>query len=259
MSAPKTNNESLTSEDLGVSVANRRRFTLNKVFVISFLVLLVLVMLFGYFFWRSKFTQFDQKAVPVDISKIKFPSDELKNRFDGNLDVVNNEPDPQKRYELLQDLFSKVIGVYSQNREPATRVEVQKLLDYIKNYYPREAEKQVNLYKLPCFDNECGNASYDSEMEGIKKKVVVIEILDREVVDNINREIDTAAFLETGSRWVNYYNVFQLLKQQYQKTKNEKVKTLAEEVRSYLENNFPERYGLIGRNDPNSFELGVRL
>lgn len=195
------------------------------------------------------------EALPLDISKISFPEPVYRTRFIDNLDSALKEQDKNKQYELFERLFLDVLSFYSISRDPATKNQAELLASYIKNTFPDQTKVKGQTYMIDCLDNVCGSANYPEAITQIRQELDSLEI-DPKIRKTIYLNLENAATVgDREKEWGYYYSAFGMVRQFYLSQKGEKTKQIAQDFRKFLQDNYPEQYGLLERNLPESLEI----
>src|SRR3989344_3561772 len=118
------------------------------------------------------------------------------------------------------------------------------LLPAYKNEFPKNYKPE--LLSIPCLDSLCGSTNYPQEILALKPKIQAISSIEPQVLEDIFKKFEAAAFVGgQKSQWANYFDAFQSLKSEYQRTKDEKIKKVAGELSNFMQANFSETYQKI--------------
>src|SRR3989338_1033259 len=117
-------------------------------------------------------------------------------------------------------------------------------IDLEQNAFPKNYKPE--LLSIPCLDSLCGSTNYPQEILALKPKIQAISSIEPQVLEDIFKKFEAAAFVGgQKSQWANYFDAFQSLKSEYQRTKDEKIKKVAGELSNFMQANFSETYQKI--------------
>ena len=230
----------------------------RKLFLIL-LGLLIISGLLGFLFFNLKNDKLikapQEEQPPIDLKQVKFSATAVQRRIEETLNNVLGEKDKEKQSELSETLFTDIRGIYEQNHDSATRKQLELLGAYIEKNFPSQYQKQKDLYAIPCLDNECGQASYPSQIIQIKEQLTDSK-LDQKILESILKNFEGAAFTKDGSKqWAYYLNSFNMLKSQFETKKDPQIKKIAQSLKDFMENQFPNEFKVVEKAKPESLEL----
>ncbi|OGD93012.1 hypothetical protein A2697_05135 [Candidatus Curtissbacteria bacterium RIFCSPHIGHO2_01_FULL_41_44] len=207
-----------------------------------FLALVVIVLLGVSLFLLSEAKK-TIKTPQIDLEQIAF-SGAVKDTFTKNLEAAKSEKDQTKRFNLYYENFTVLRGVYIGNHDFQSRIQTETLAEFIKNEFPKNYKPE--LLSIPCLDSLCGSTNYPQEILALKPKIQAISSIEPQVLEDIFKKFEAAAFVGgQKSQWANYFDAFQSLKSEYQRTKDEKIKKVAGELSNFMQANFSETYQKI--------------
>lgn len=212
---------------------------------------LVVIILFGVAIPLSFVSKEIHKTPPIQFEVINFPSLFLKNNFLKNAKAAETEADDIKRYQLLEENFTMLRDFYVATHDPAIRKQAEIFAQFMAQEFPQDYQKDEPIFKLQCLDLACGTANYPEEIEALKSELSSITSLEPPFVENIFKKFEAAAIsTDANSQWSNYFDVFSLLKSQYENTKDSKIKDLAEALKSFMEKDNPDYFNFYEKGVP---------
>ena len=179
---------------------------------------------------------------PVDASKIKFPSDFIKNKFSMNLDNASKETDLERRYVFLEDDFKLLLNSYAQTQSYDMNVALAKYKEYIQKNYPDKYIQNKPLYDFPCLDKVCGgNIKYPAEINELKKSISENTAINAAVRDGILRNFDAAAISsDKNYQGTVYANTLYSLGGEYRRTNDAAIKDIWQKLYDFVSKNYPD-------------------
>lgn len=192
---------------------------------------------------KQKQLELAQLEVPVDVTKIIFPSDSNKQTFLLNFKDAKETTDPDQRFNLLEANFTLLNGFYGQNHAYDNRLELAKFRDYIKSKYPDKYKANQKLYDFACVDLKCSDNKYTPEAQDIKNQVELNTVISPFIKESIYRDLDAAsAYEDKLAQGDAYVNIISSLYSEYQNKKDDSIKSLYSKVYVYVKKQYPENF-----------------
>ena len=191
------------------------------------------------------------KTPTIQLEEINFPSLFLKNNFIENAKAAQTEVYEVKRYELLKENFTMLRDFYVSSHDPKIREQAEIFAQFMAQEFPGNYQKDESIFKLQCLDLACGTVNYPEEIEALKSELKSVTILEAAFLENIFKKFEAAAIsTDENFQWSNYFDVFSLLKSQYESTKDSRIKDLAEALKSFMKKDNPDYFNFFEERVP---------
>ncbi|MEK7581497.1 MAG: hypothetical protein AAB512_04390 [Patescibacteria group bacterium] len=177
---------------------------------------------------------------PVDINKISYPSDVLKEKFLANFKSASLEKDSDKRYKLLEENFIMLRGFYTASSGYDYRVQLEAFTDYMKKNFPKQVEINKNLYNYLCIDKQCGEVKSPNEIVTIAAEIAKEDAINSQVKEAVLRNFDAAGLNEKDQSANFYLSAYSMLISEARRTKDADVKVTTTKLYDFIVKSFPD-------------------
>lgn len=231
------------------------KFLSKKSLILIFAPLILLVFLIVILLVLRS-SQTPPKMPAIDIAQINFSSPLEKESFLKNFEAAEKEKDQAKKYQLLEESFTILMGFYIGSHDPATRQQAEIFAKFMAKEFPENYQKKQSMFTVPCLDLACGSANYPVEIKNLQTELKAISALDQQVLKNLLKKFEAAAISADKSlQWTNYLAVFQSLKSEYARTKDTKISAAGEKLKNFLKQNYPQDFAKFERNFPEAMKI----
>ncbi len=179
-------------------------------------------------------------SYPIDVNKISYPSDVLKEKFLANFRSASEEKDFDKRYKLLEENFIMLRGFYTASAGYDYRVQLDSFTDYMKKNYPTQFEANKNLYNVLCIDKQCGEVKSPDEIVAIRAEIAKGAAINTQVKEAIMRNFDAAGLNESSQSANFYLSAYSMLVSEVKRTNSEDVKVTTIKLYDFIVKSFPD-------------------
>lgn len=178
---------------------------------------------------------------PINVLDVRFQSGFIKDNFLTNFRRAEETDDFNERYELLRDNFSMLRGFYTVSHDPTLRQQAELYAQYMAKNYPDKYEQEKAFYTIPCMDTTCGEPNYPDKINEIKSQIGIDDAFDNRVKESIFKRFEEAALSnDRNSQWTTYVNSLCMIKAEYERTKNDMIKSVYTNLKDFLISTYPE-------------------
>lgn len=221
----------------------------------SLLLIVVFLLLFTVTFFIPQVLP--QKAginYPIDLEAINYPNSLWQERVLKLAGEINLEKGSSKQFQLHSEIFQTLVAIYTSDHDPKSRGYAEQLVSFLAGEFPQ-------LYKsgdflVPCLDSQCGVASYPTEIEKIKADLEGTGSMDPAVLDSILKKFEAAALTgDSNFQWSSYFNAFLAIKSETQRSNDQAIIAIGQQLVAFLKKNYPAQYQLVESLSPEDLSI----